>query len=526
MGQNRYEIENTVRILTPEEMSEIDRAAIEDFGIPGLVLMENAAIGVADAIGESFPGVESVAIICGPGNNGGDGMAVGRHLAVRGYHVRLLLIFGGREPSADAAIQLGICRRQGLPILEIGTEDGLEFAIQEIGRADLIVDALLGTGIRRPLEGQMAEIAVATSALRHPLVAVDLPSGLNGGTGKILGPHFIASLTVTFGALKVAHVFPPATDAVGEVVVADLGIPLELIETAAGNLNLQTDIEIAPMLVTRSDDCHKGDFGHLLILAGSAGKAGAAILAAQGALRVGSGLVSLAVPEPLLSTVEVGSLESMTLPLPTTGEGDLSKLGLEKIVDALQSKQALAIGPGLGIEKETVEVVRELVATTALPIVLDADGLNAFAGEPETIAKRQGETVLTPHAGELSRLLGVPRAKVMDDRVATAREAAARSQATVVLKGYRTLVVAPDGETYVNSTGNGGMASGGMGDVLTGMIGGLMAKGYQTLAAAQIGVYLHGLAGDLAVRSIGVESLTASDLCQALPGAFKDLAET
>lgn len=513
-----------MRIHTPETMSEVDRVAVEELGIPGLVLMENAAIGVADAIGESFPEADSVCIICGPGNNGGDGLALGRHLSVRGYRVGLALALGGRAPSADAAIQLRICRKLEIPLMEIGAREDLDRVIDAFGHCDLIIDALFGTGLKRPLEGFLAEIATAANAAAAPVVAVDIPSGLDGGTAELVGPHFQARLTVTFGAPKIAHIFPPASGAVGEVVIADLGIPLGVVEAAGGQLHLQVGEEVARLLVPRIDECHKGDFGHVLILAGSTGKAGAAILAARGALRIGSGLVSVAVPEPLLSTLEVGSVESMTIPLPVTSAGGLAAAGVDQLARALVNKQALAIGPGLGRAADTADTIRDVVAVSTLPLVLDADGLNAIAGFPEITAARQGETILTPHEGELARLLDISRSSVGDDRLAASRQAATKYRAIIVLKGPRTLIVAPDGETYVNSTGNGGMASGGMGDVLTGMLGGLLGMGYDPLTAAQIGVYVHGLAGDLGAGKLGAESLIAGDLLDLLPDAIRELA--
>jgi hydroxyethylthiazole kinase-like uncharacterized protein yjeF len=518
-----------MRVLTPEAMSEVDRVAIEEIGVPGLVLMENAAIGVADAIGRSFPEVDSVIVVCGPGNNGGDGLALGRQLSVRGYRVQLVLVMSGRAPTADASIQLKICRKLGISMMEVCVADDVGRLINEFRHADLIVDALFGTGLKRPLEGLLTDIVTAVNLASAPVVAVDIPSGLEGGSAKVIGPHMEARLTVTFGALKTAHVFPPASLAVGEVVIADLGIPLEIVEAAGGQLHLQVGEEVARLFVPRSDECHKGDFGHLLILAGSTGKAGAAILAARGALRIGSGLVSVAVPEPLLAIVEVGSIESMTIPLPATSGhtgvgGGGAAASLDHLLRALVGKQALAVGPGLGIAEETADTIRELIAGSMLPLVLDADGLNAVAGRPELIVERQGATILTPHEGELARLLDVSRSRISEDRVAASQAAAAKYQAIVVLKGPRTLIVDPGGETYANSTGNGGMASGGMGDVLTGMIGALLGMGYEPLAAAQVGVYLHGLAGDLGAQELSAESLTAGDLLDFLPDAIRSLA--
>lgn len=507
-----------MRILSAEAMREVDRCAIEELGIPSLVLMENAAIGVVDAIGEIYEEAESAAIFCGPGNNGGDGLAIARHLAVRGYEVQVFLVAGRRGMRGDAEVQLGICRRQGLAIQEVADEDGVVEALEEAREADLIVDALFGTGLSKPLEGLLADLVQGLNDLPVPCVSVDLPSGLNGSRSEPLGPHIEADLTVTFAAPKIAHVFPPASESVGELVVTDLGIPPELVEEAeeeGGPLHLLVGEELAGLLPEREPGTHKGDYGHVLLVAGSPGKAGAAILAARAAVRSGAGLVTAAVPESILDVVDLGSIESMTLPLRS----------LDQALDAAEGKSVLAMGPGLGQEDGTAEAIRRIAGEVSLPLILDADGINAFAGRAAELAGRSAETVLTPHPGELGRLLGMSTSEVQDDRIAAARRAAVEAEAVVVLKGHRTLVATPGGEVHVNTTGNPGMASGGTGDVLTGLIAGLSAQGLGALDAARLGVYLHGLAGDLAAARTGETALAAGDLLTYLPAAFLELEE-
>jgi hydroxyethylthiazole kinase-like uncharacterized protein yjeF len=515
-----------MRILSAEAMREVDRTAIEGLGIPSLVLMENAAIGVVDAIGEVFEEAESVVVFCGPGNNGGDGLAIARHLAVRGYEVEVFLMTGRRGLRGDAEVQLGICRRQGLHIQDVGSEGDVVEALEAAREADVIVDALFGTGLARPLDGLYAELVEELNDLPVPCVAVDLPSGLNGSQPVPLGPHVQADLTVTFAAPKVAHVFPPASDAVGDLVVADLGIPPELVddvEEPGGSLHLLVGEELGDLLPPREPGTHKGDYGHALIVAGSPGKGGAAILAARAAVRAGAGLVTAAVPEPVLPVVDLGSVESMTLPLPAGGSGQIAAAAADRVLEAARGKSVLAMGPGLGQEEETAETIRRIAREVPLPLLLDADGINAFAGRAADLAGRSVETVLTPHPGELGRLLGVAAAGVQEDRIALARRAAAETEAVVVLKGHRTLVATPAGEVHVNPTGNPGMASGGTGDVLTGLIAGLLAQGLTALDAARLGVYLHGLAGDLAAAEMGEVGLTAGDLVDFLPAAFQEL---
>jgi len=518
-----------MRILTAAAMRGVDRLASEQLGLSGLVLMENAALGVADAIGRQYPRAESAAVFCGPGNNGGDGLAVARHLATRGYAVEVFLADGGRPLDGDAAVQLDICRRLALTIYTL-PKDGdaaaataVAAALAAASRHDLVVDALFGTGLARPLGGLFARLVEGLNEVPRPRVAVDIPSGLSGSSAEPPGPHLRADLTVTFAAPKVAHVFPPAADAVGELVVADLGFPPSLVDQAEGDLHLLVGEELAGLLPPRARDSHKGDYGHLLLVAGSLGKAGAAVLAARAAVRAGAGLVTAAVPEPILPILHLGSVESMGVPLPASAGGALAAAAAARVLAAAAGKSALALGPGLGQEEETAEAIRRLVAAAPLPLVLDADGLNAFAGRAAELAERTAPTVLTPHPGELGRLLGISAAEVQADRQAAARRAAAATGAVVVLKGSLTLIAAPGGGLYVNPTGNPGMASGGTGDVLTGTLGGLLAQRLAPLDAACLGVYLHGLAGDLALARLRGPSLAAGDLIESLPAAFAEL---
>ena len=520
-----------MRILSAEAMREVDRRAVEELGLPSLVLMENAAIGLAEAVGELFAEAESAAIFCGPGNNGGDGLALARHLAIRGYDVAVWLV-GGKEPAGDAAVQLRVCRGQGLEIESLADEGELEAALAAAGAADLVVDALFGTGLTRPLEGVFAALAERLGELPVPVLAVDLPSGLSGSSPEPLGPHVVADATVTFAAPKLAHVFPPAAEAVGELVVTDLGIPrsiVEEVEEEDGPLHLVVGEELAADLPERPADSHKGDYGHVLVVAGSPGKAGAAVLTARAAVRAGAGLVTVAVPEPLLATVDAGSLESMSLALPARGSGQLAPDAVAAALAAAEGKDVLALGPGLGEDAETAETIREIVRRAELPLVLDADGLNAFAGRLRELRERTAPTVLTPHPGELGRLLGVPTAEVQAGRLAAARRAAAESGATVVLKGHLTLVAEPPsggrpGAVHVSTAGNPGMASGGTGDVLTGTVAGLWGW-LGTPAAVPLAVHLHGVAGDLAAAVIGEASLSAGDVIEALPPAFHTLTD-
>ncbi len=514
-----------MRVLTPAAMAEADRRAIEELGVPSLVLMENAALAVVEAATESYPEAESAAVFCGPGNNGGDGLAVARHLAVRGFEVSVFVVAGGRELSPDAARQRDIVRKMGLAPREVAPDASPAELAQAAARHDLVIDALYGTGLARPLAGQAAALVEALNEGEQPRVAVDLPSGLAGDRGALIGPHVIADSTVTFGALKVAHVLLPAAAACGRLAIADLGVPPDLLEAGQDDLHLLVGEELAAGLPARPPSSHKGDFGHVLLVAGSTGKAGAAALAARGAVRSGAGLVTVAVPEPVLPSVAASSLESMSLPLPAGERGELTLAAVGPALAAAAARDVLALGPGLGEGEEVREAARRIALGSAQPAVLDADALNAFAGRPEDLRARAGATVLTPHPGELGRLLGITTGEVVADRLAALRQAVERTAAHVVLKGHQTLVGTPQGAVFVNPTGNAGMASGGMGDVLTGFLAGLLAQGLSPPEACCLAVFLHGLAGDLAATAQGGASLVAGDLLAALPAAFRRLRE-
>jgi NAD(P)H-hydrate epimerase len=537
-----------MRVLTAEQMREVDRVAIEEIGVPSMVLMENAALGVVEAIGERYGEARCVALVCGPGNNGGDGLAIGRQLATRGYRPHLFVVHKpGGTLSGDAGRQLDICRRLELPVWEVTSDGDPEELVEEVGHCDLVVDALFGTGLGRPLEGYFAELVTALNRLPLPRVAVDLPSGLAGGESAIPGPSLRADLTVTFAAPKIAHLFAPAADRVGEVVVADLGVPVALVDAAAGErVHLLTCEEVGVLLPPpRRPAQHKGSFGHALLVAGGPGGAGAAVLAARAAGRSGAGLVTVATPASLRTAVDAGSAESMVTPLPEASPGRLAPEARRAVLAACEGKSALGVGPGLGSffgpslgpglgsgrrgESEAghdlAATLRALCLEAELPLVLDADGLNAFAGRLGELSHRTAPTVLTPHPGELGRLLEIPTGEVQEDRRGAVRRAACESGAVVLLKGHQTLICAPDGELWLNPTGNPSMATGGSGDVLTGMITAFVAQGLSVRPAACAAAYLHGLAGDLAAERLAEGTVVAGDLIDDLPAAFRWLQQ-
>lgn len=513
-----------MRVLTAAEARAFDRWAIEKLGVPPLVLMENAALALAEAIGEGFGEARRIAIFCGPGNNGGDGLALARQLLTRGYEVAIYLATFGRALANDCARQLEICQAMELGIVELG-DDWREAAARAAG-ADLVVDALFGTGLDRPLRAPFADLIEWLNALPAPRLAVDIPSGLDAGKAHLIGPAIRADATVTFAAPKLAHMLLPAAEWVGELSVADLGVPFDLSPCAEGDLEVSTAEELAHGLEPRSTGAHKGEFGHLLLVAGSRGKAGAAILAARAAVRGGAGLVTVATVESAWPALASAVPEAMSLPGAEDASGGLHFSALAELLAAARSRNVLAVGPGLGGSPGTVQLIRSLVQEAKdLPLVLDADGLNAFAGELAELAKRRAVTILTPHPGELGRLLGCSAVEIEADRLASVRRAAKLSQAIVVLKGARTLIGLPGGEVTINTTGSSAMASGGSGDVLTGLLAARLAQGDEPAFAARLAVHLHGLAGDLAVAAGFTPAVPAGVLADHLQQAYEKLRQ-
>ena len=507
-----------MRVVTADEARAIDQAAAAELSIPSVVLMENAALAAADLVRCRFGTLRSVAICCGPGNNGGDGLALARHLHARGHRVTAFLLCGEEKLRGDAGLQLRIARATRVDVREAEKME-LTTLLATITEHELVVDALLGTGLSRPLEGRFEAIVVALNELPRPILALDLPSGLDASSSEVAGEHIEAAVTLSFLAPKVAHVLPPASAASGELWLASLSVPPSAILDEDAVLHLMRPGELS--IPQRAAASHKGTFGHALVVAGSKGKSGAAVLAAKAAFRCGSGLVTVAVPEEITAEVEAACIEAMSWPLRPSGKG-----AAEAVARAAEGKHVMALGPGLGDDEETLEWIRAVALDTRLPLVLDADGVNAFAGRPETLRERSAATVLTPHPGEIGRLLETAVPRSSQDRQAAVREAARRSGAVVILKGHRSLITDPEGRIFINSSGNAGMATAGSGDVLTGAVASFMGQGCSAMDGARLATFLHGLAGDLAARSWGEQSLMAGDLLTFLPLAIRALQRT
>jgi hydroxyethylthiazole kinase-like uncharacterized protein yjeF len=506
-------------VLTPDQASALDRAT-QARGVPADLLMERAGRAVAraalDVMGGSY-GRRAVVVV-GKGNNGGDGLVAARHLARWGVQVAVVAVEALedlREPAAGNATRLR----------EVGSIRVLPFAHamldREMRRADVAIDALFGTGFRGMPEDDWADAIAGLNASPAPVVAVDIPSGVNGATGAVEGDAVRADLTVTFGAPKVGVVVLPGAERAGAVRVADIGFPYDLV---LANAFLTEPADVAAVLPEREIDTHKRATGVLVVIAGSREMTGAAHLVARAAGRMGTGLVQVAVPEGILPIVQAGLEEATFLSLPETPAGTVAISALGALLDRLEGADALAIGPGLSINEETAGLVRRLVRDCPVPFVLDADGLNAFTGRAAELADRKSDAILTPHVGEFVRLSGVSAHELAKDRLTHARALAERTGAVTLLKGSRTLVTTPDGVVRINPTGGPVLATAGSGDVLTGIIGGMIARGVDPVHAASAGAYIHGLAGMLAGVSSG-EGTLASDIARHVPEAVSRVQE-
>ena len=502
-----------MKILTPEQIREVDRLSIEKYGIPGILLMENAGMRVVEVLEDAFDDLEelTVAILCGKGNNGGDGFVIARQLIQKGCFPFVFLFASEAEVTGDAKTNLNILKAIGYPPTVITSIDDWNKEKLELLDADIIVDALLGTGARKPVEGLYREVIenLAEDFSRSAMVSVDVPS-----------PGVEADITVTFTALKPCLVLPPDYENAGDVIVADIGNPPQLVESDQYKLNLIDPQE----LPRRAADGNKGTYGKVLIIGGSRGKSGAAAMAGQAALRSGAGLVTVATAAGILPVIAETMPELMTEALAETSEGTIANQSISNLVEG---KTVLGIGPGLTTYPETSAFVRRVVEECRIPILIDADGLNAFAGFDKQIQGNGKAIIITPHPGEMARLVGKDVEYVVANRIDVARDFAVSHQIYVVLKGFRTVVAAPDESIYINPTGNPGMATAGTGDILTGMITGIIAQEHLGTFVERISlaVYLHGLAGDLAADEIGEETMVATDLLRFFPQAWESLRE-
>lgn len=515
-----------MHLVTAQEMRELDRLTIEEYGTPGHVLMERAGAGATEALLREFPHIHKspVLIVAGKGNNGGDGFVIARLLKKQGVKCEVVLVARKAAVKGDALRNLTAFLRLRGRMTEVTEPAQLDLVQEKLSRSGLVVDALLGTGLNSPVQGLMAALIDLINASGVPVVAVDIPSGLDADTGAPLGTAIQAELTVTFGYPKIGQIGDPGATHLGRLVIVDIGIALEALARVQPQTTLLTADAVGVLVRERRRAAHKGDFGHLVVLAGARGKSGAALLCGGAALRVGTGLVTLAGPASLNSVFSSVLIEAMTVAFPERPDGSLV-LDEGAMTQALQGKSAVAFGPGVGVSTDTIGLTRWLLAHSELPLVIDADGLNCLATDPSALLGARGPVVLTPHPGEMARLMNTSNAEVQSQRLEVARAFATQHRCYLILKGAHTVIAAPDGRAWVNTTGNPGMASGGMGDVLTGILGGLLAQGYPLEEACTLGVFLHGYAGDLAAQEKGEAGILARDLIERLPGGLRALRQ-
>ena len=510
-------------LVTAKEMREMDRQTIESFGLPGRILMENAGRGTTRIILDRFNDLDdiNVGIVAGRGNNGGDGFVIARYLAHKGIPVIVYLLGKKNQVKGDAEANLKLLEPLNINIIELETADQFENQKSSMSQHNLWVDAIFGTGLNSDVRGYFRDVIEFINQSNKPIFSVDIPSGLNSDTGQPCGISVRAHTTATFGFAKIGHwIFPGASDT-GHLEVVDIGIPPHIVERINPLQILLTSEILGTELTPRKPDAHKGSTGHLLVISGSTGKTGAAAMTATSAVRAGAGLVTLGVPKQLNPVVETLVVEAMTRPLPDTEEGLLDESSFGDILDLLSGKQALAMGPGIGVSKGVQGLVHRIVQESGVPMVIDADGLNALAGHTEILKSANAPIIITPHPGEMARLVNSTSSEIQKDRITSARRFSQQFDVHVVLKGARTVIAHPGGSVFINPTGNSGMASGGMGDVLTGMIAGFLTQGYSPESSAHLGVYLHGSGADFLAEAKGPFGFLASEVMDRIPEEIK-----
>jgi NAD(P)H-hydrate epimerase len=510
-----------MRILSSLEMAAVDRGAQKRAHIPSHLLMERAAEGVASLAAEVWPDASRAVVLCGPGNNGGDGLAAARLLKDHRVRTEVFLLAPREALRGNAKTNLERADSASIEIAELGSRVSWTNLTGSLSACDFVVDALFGTGLSRALAGPVRKAVEAANASGRPILSVDVPSGLSGDTGKILGAAIRAAWTAAIAAPKHCHVLYPARELCGEIAVVDIGIPDDLVEIPKHKFHLITGEAIAPLFPPRPPDSHKGSFGHLAVVAGGRGKAGAALLSAHAALRAGAGLVTIACPESLEPRYTAALPEAMTLPLPEK-EGALDASAARPLLSFLRRCDAAAVGPGLGTAPGAVSVVEAIADGGNIPVLFDADALNALARSPGRLKRRKATAVITPHPGEAGRLLSISGRAVQADRLACARELARRTGAIALLKGAATLTADPAGNVWLNPTGSPALATAGSGDVLTGVAGAFLAAGLEGADAAVAAAFVHGLAGERSARRVGERATTASDLPDEIGGVLRD----
>jgi hydroxyethylthiazole kinase-like uncharacterized protein yjeF len=512
-----------MKLVVPQQMNMIDLCAINEYGIPGVLLMENAAKAVAEKAKKMLADSKrtKVSVLAGCGNNGGDAFAAARLLKQTGVDVNVYLVGEKERIKADALVNYNILSNLGIKVTEIQSETEFGQLCQELYGTGLIIDGIFGTGLARDVDGMAKRVIETVNASGKSVLSIDIPSGIDGATGEIKGVCINADATVTFCLPKLGLIQNPGCEYTGKLIISDIGIPSQAIDKQNITTELIDQALVFKMLPPRPANSNKGDFGRVLIVTGSTGMTGSGCLASMASLRSGGGLVYAAVPASLAGIYGSALIEPIILPLEDKGMGTLLAQSTPKILEYMERMDVAAVGPGLTVTADIEKIVREIIAHSTIPLILDADALNAISQDAAMLRKLKAKAVLTPHPGEMARLTGLSIEQIQKDRISVAKSFSQEYGIVVVLKGSKTVVALPDGRVFINPTGNSGMASAGTGDVLTGMIAGLCAQGMDLDEAAVAGVYLHGMAGDLAAEELGKYSMVASDIIKYLPKAFK-----
>ncbi|WP_432402386.1 NAD(P)H-hydrate dehydratase [Wukongibacter sp. M2B1] len=514
-----------MKVALSDEIKKIDKTAIEKYGIPGVILMENAGRAVAEEIINEFSLVSKITIVCGRGNNGGDGYVLARHLYNKGYKIKVFVLGEKEGIGGDALINYKIINNLGIDIDEIISDEDLMRLKDSIIEYPIVIDSLFGTGLNKEVGGIPERVINIINEYSKHVIAVDIPSGIGGNDGRVYNVAVRADKTVTFALPKYGNLIYPGAEYNGNLVIKDIGIPNEVIENVELNHNL-IDLElIENNLPSRRKDTHKGSYGRANIIAGSLGMAGAAVLTCKSALRTGVGLLRLYIGESLNYIVKSGIPEAVTVPLQEMRKGVIGINHIDKIIEDTKTADVLTIGPGCGSTAELSEIVKRILRDVDVPIVIDADGLNILSKNIEWLSEKKPKIVITPHLGEMERLTGIPIEEIKNNLVKVAKDFSQKWKVIVVLKGASTIITSPNKETFINVNGNPGMATAGSGDVLTGIITGLIAQGLEPLKAAVTGVYLHGLTGDKIASEKGEYGLLAGDIVEEIPYTIKEIVE-
>lgn len=513
-----------MKVVTSQQIREIDRKAIEDNNLSGLILMENAGLRIFQSLKNIYPDLrlKKIIIFAGSGNNGGDGFVVARHLYNYGVKAKVFLLAPFNKVIGEAGENLNTINKMGVELIEAETTK-LEEIQRTIQNSDLIIDAILGTGLQGKVTGLKAKIIDLINIANKEVLAIDVPSGLDTDTGKIEGPCIKATHTITLALPKIGLLIFPGASYAGKVTVEDIGIPSYLLKNNKIKINITTKEIVKSLLPFRATYSHKGSFGKVLILAGSVGMTGAAYLASEAAIRSGAGIVVLGIPRSLNQIMEVKLTEVMTLPLAETEKQSLGEEAEETISKLMKNYSVLGIGPGISRQAETQRLVRKIIEKSNIPLVVDADAIYALSEDPTILKKTKTHLVITPHPGEIAKLINKDVDYILNNQLDITREIAQKYGIVVVLKGARTIIANKEGETYINVGDNSGMATGGSGDVLTGIICSLIAQGADNFSAAITGVYIHSLAGNLARDIKGERGMIAGDILSQVPQAFLSL---